>query len=255
MNTSPKTNPTLSIITVVFNNYNNLERTIKSVINQTYKKIEYIIVDGGSNDGTLDIIKKFDTQISKWISESDKGIYDAMNKGINIAAGDYLWFLNAGDEIYSNETVEKIFSSANDADVYYGDTELIDDAGNSFGSRKLKKPPENLSWKNMIDGMVITHQSIIVKKSISPLYDMKYKYVADIDWLVRVLKKSDKIVNTKIFISKFLIGGYSRKNTISSLFERFKVLSKYFNPILLFLNHVKLFFVFLAHIIRYRRIL
>ena len=178
-----------------------------------------------------------------------------MNKGIKIATGDYIWFLNGGDMIYSNDTIQKIFSLSETADVFYGDTELFDEHGQSFGRRKLKTPPENLTWKNMIDGMVITHQSIIVKKSISPLYDMKYKYVADIDWLVRVLKKSDKIVNTKIFISKFLMGGYSRKNTISSLFERFKVLSKYFNPILLFLNHVKLFFVFLAHIIKYRRIL
>ena len=95
----------LSIITIVYNNKDNLIKTIKSVREQTYKNIEYIIVDGGSTDGTVDVIKQNPDLIAKYITEPDDGIYDAMNKGLKLATGDYLWFMNSGDEIYANDTV------------------------------------------------------------------------------------------------------------------------------------------------------
>lgn len=250
-----KYNPSVSIITVVYNNKINFLKTIESVKAQNYTGIEYIVIDGGSTDGTLDIIKQNENIITKWISESDSGIYDAMNKGISLATGEYIWFLNGGDVIYSNDTLNEIFSSEQDADVYYGDTELVDNEGKSYGKRKLKTPPEKLSWKNMIDGMIVTHQSLIIKKSVILPYDLKYRHCADIDWTIKVLKNSGKIHNTHKIISKFLLGGYSRKNTISSLFERIKILSKHFNIIHVLLNHVKLAFKFIIHIIKYRKIL
>jgi hypothetical protein len=103
--------------------------------------------------------------------------------------------------------------------------------------------------------MIITHQSLIVKRSIIPEYDLKYKHVADIDWTIKVLKSSKEICNTHLILSKFLMGGYSRKNTIKSLFERWKILSKYFNIFHVIFNHIILAFKFIIHIIKNRRIL
>src|SRR5688572_4810851 len=96
--------PLLSIITVVYNGEQLLEKTILSILNQTYTNIEYLIIDGRSKDRTVDIIKKYENKISYWVSEPDKGIYDAMNKGMNAAKGDYIWFINAGDVIHAQNT-------------------------------------------------------------------------------------------------------------------------------------------------------
>src|SRR5579863_7406616 len=109
-------NPTLSVITIVYNNVRDIERTILSVLNQTYPHIEYIVVDGLSTDGTLEIIKRYKTKISKLISEKDEGIYDAMNKGLAVATGDYVVFMNSGDEFYEAETVSKVFAASSGAD-------------------------------------------------------------------------------------------------------------------------------------------
>src|SRR5690606_11240452 len=100
----PKFHPKLSVITIVYNNIKDIERTIISVIKQSYNNIEYIIVDGASTDGTVDVIKKYDQEISKWISEPDSGIYNAMNKGLALATGDYVLFMNSVDEIYNSNT-------------------------------------------------------------------------------------------------------------------------------------------------------
>src|ERR1700689_2743832 len=102
--------PTLSVITVVYNNVKDIERTILSVINQTYPNIEYIIVDGLSTDGTLDVINRYKTKIAKLIREKDKGIYDAMNKGLAAATGDYVIFMNSGDGFFAKDTVANVFS-------------------------------------------------------------------------------------------------------------------------------------------------
>lgn len=247
--------PTISIITVVLNGKEHLKKTIESIKCQTFKDYEFIVIDGGSEDGTLEVIKENTDVISKWLSEKDKGIYDAMNKGIKLASGKYLWFLNAGDAIFSETTLTELFSVVKDFDVIYGDTELVNEEGKSFGLRQLKRPPENLTWKSMINGMVITHQSLVVKKAIAPLYNTRYKYVADIDWLIRVLQNSKVIINSHQILSKFLLGGFSRKNTLPSLIERFKILCQYFNLITVLLNHIKLFFLFIVHIIKNRKIL
>src|SRR5690606_38456206 len=125
-----------SVITVVYNHVRDIERTLLSVLGQTYPNIEYIIVDGASTDGTLDILKNYESRFAKLISERDQGIYDAMNKGLHHATGDYVLFMNAGDEIYSNDTVSKIFAHEPDADIYYGETEMYDDHWQSLGRRR-----------------------------------------------------------------------------------------------------------------------
>src|SRR5476651_671654 len=125
--------PKLSVITIVYNNVRDIERTMLSVLNQTYPNIEYIIIDGASTDGTLAIIKKYESQIAKLISEKDGGIYYAMNKGLAVATGDYVLFMNSGDEFYTKDTVASVFATADDADIYYGETEMVDDAVQSLG--------------------------------------------------------------------------------------------------------------------------
>lgn len=245
----------VSIITIVYNSKYNLIKTVASIRKLNYPNIEYIIVDGGSTDGSIDVIKNNLDIVNKWVSERDNGIYDAMNKGMKLATGNYLWFINAGDEIADENILNEIFESISDADIYYGDTELIDYEGKSYGRRKLKRPPEKLTFKNMIDGMIITHQALIVKKDVSVDYDLQYIHCADIDWIIRVLKRSKIIVNTNRVLCRFQLGGYSRKNTLKSLFERFKILTKYFNPVYVVINHIKLGFKFIWHVIRYRRIL
>src|SRR5688572_13647639 len=106
--------PLVSIITIVYNNRDHIEGTIKSVLFQTFTDYEYIIIDGASNDGTVDIIKQYEDKLGYWISEKDKGIYDAMNKGLRAAKGKYVWFMNSGDKIAEADTLEKIVKSASD---------------------------------------------------------------------------------------------------------------------------------------------
>ena len=114
--------PLITVITIVYNGKPYLEETILSIISQTYDNVEYIIIDGDSSDGTLEIIKKYDNQIDYWISEKDNGIYNAMNKGINLAAGEWICMMNAGDIFYDNHVLENIFLSTINADLIYSDT-------------------------------------------------------------------------------------------------------------------------------------
>lgn len=247
--------PKVSIITVVYNNRHNLEKTIEGIKTLKYENLEYIVIDGASTDGTLDVISANREIINYFISEKDNGIYDAMNKGLHAATGDYVWFINSGDIPSAPDVLNKVFHDVKNGDVYYGDTEMIGESGESYGNRTLKVPPENLNWKKMIDGMVVSHQSMIARKSLCGDYDVKYRFVADIDWAVRLLKKSGRIVNTNLTLSKFLIGGYSRKYTIASLKERFRMLCKHFNCLLVILNHFKLSYKFIIYMIKRRKLL
>lgn len=228
-------NPLISIITVTYNAEKVLEKTILSVISQTYPNIEFIIIDGNSKDKTLEIIQKYEKNISKWISEPDSGLYDAMNKGIQFSSGGYLWFINAGDTINKNNTLENIITNFREKDFYYGETMLVDATGNEIGIRSKmtsQKLPENISSRDMKTGMVVNHQSIIVKKEIAPFYNLKYRYSADIDWTINCLKKAKSIQNTYMIISRFMAnpvfgkfhaGGASKKHLFISIKERFLI--------------------------------
>ncbi len=247
--------PKVSIITVVFNNKLNLEKTIAGIRKLDYKNLEYVVIDGGSTDGTAEVINSNRDLIAYSVSEKDKGIYDAMNKGLHAATGDYVWFVNSGDIPSAPDILNKVFDAEKDGDVYYGDTEMIGDAGESYGNRTLKVPPKELNWKKMIDGMVVSHQSMIAKRRLCGDYNTDYKFVADIDWAIRILKNSSKIINTNLTLSKFLIGGYSRKYTIASLKERFRMLCRYFNCLYVILNHFKLSYKFTVYMIKRRKLL
>ena len=230
-------NPKLSVITIVYNNVAAIERTMLSVLNQTYKNIEYILIDGASTDGTIDVINKYKDKLAVFVSAPDKGIYDAMNKGLALATGDYVLFMNSGDEIYSTETVAAVFASAISGDIYYGETEMFDENWNSLGQRR-HRAPEHFDWHSFKFGMNISHQAIYIKRSLTQPFDLKYKYSSDIDWILKSTKKSSSIVNTHLYVAKYLVGGISKKKHLASLKERFKILSHYYGFIPNLLNHI-----------------
>lgn len=234
----------------MYNNVRDIERTINSVLNQTYPKIEYIIIDGKSTDGTLAIIEKYRSKVSKIVSEPDKGIYDAMNKGLAIATGDYVLFMNSGDEIYDEHTVQDIFDSAPGADIYYGETEMYNDNWQSLGRRR-HEAPEQFDWKSFKYGMSISHQAIYIKRGIIAPYDLSYKYSSDIDWIIKAAKKASSIVNVHQYVAKYLVGGMSKKKHRESLKERFNIFTKYYGLIPNIINHiiiaVNLAFYFVKH--------
>jgi glycosyltransferase involved in cell wall biosynthesis len=228
--------PKLSVITVVYNNAKDIESTMLSVLNQTYHHIEYILVDGLSTDGTLEIIKKYQDKIIL-ISEKDNGIYDAMNKGLAESTGDYVLFMNSGDKIYAPDTVAKVFATEDDADIYYGETEMIDVHGQSLGQRR-HAAPQNFTWRSFKYGMNVSHQAIYIRRSLTAPYDSKYQLSADIDWIIRAAKKAKKIVKVDGYVAKYLVGGTSKQNHRQSLLDRFDIMKRYYGLAPTLFNHL-----------------
>lgn len=235
----------LSIITITYQAEKVLERTLQSVANQTASNFEYLIMDGGSRDATLALVKKYNRIVTRCVSEPDKGIYDAMNKGLALAQGEYVWFMNAGDELHDNRAVERLLKkmSVESADVYYSDALFVNDYGSSVGLRSKVTPhrlPNPLSWKNMQLGMVVCHQAFIVRKSIAPFYDLEHHYSADIDWEIKCLKAGNKAIMIEPPLAKYLTGGFSVKNLRKSLWDRFMILRRHFGLSLTLWNHVRI---------------
>jgi len=241
--------PGISIITVVYNAVDILEPTLLSVLNQSYPHIEYIVVDGASKDGTLELIKKYEHRIGKWVSGKDKGIYDAMNKGLELASLDYVLFLNAGDILKSENTIKDLFENYKGADIYYGRVELIDQSGKVLGERRLK-PPAHLNWRSFRWGMLVSHQAFIPKKSLTEPYNLNFKISADIDWCIRCMKKAQTLENTHKIISQYLIGGASRKNTILSWKERYRIMQRHYGTPSTLWFHFLIGFRFLGYYTR-----
>jgi glycosyltransferase involved in cell wall biosynthesis len=172
--------PFITVITVVRNGEKTLEETILSVINQTYKNIEYIIIDGGSTDNTLEIIKKYDDKIDYWLSEPDDGIYYAMNKGIGLATGKWINFMNSGDAFFDNTIIEKVFKQNRASDIIYGNA--------LYKTKKFSeiRYPENI--RNLSKRMVFTHQSSFIRTSLVKTngFNTKYRIAADFELLYRL---------------------------------------------------------------------
>ena len=233
--------PKFSIITVTYNAGKVLEDTIQSVVFQTYRNVEYIIVDGGSKDNTLDVVHKYQERISKVISEPDKGLYDAMNKGIRMATGDYLCFLNAGDELHENETLQKIVHTLKGKefpDVIYGETAIIDEEGHFLHMRRLSTP-EHLHWKSFKQGMLVCHQAFFARRELALAnpYDLQYRFSADFDWCIRIMKQSKDLHNTYLTIIDYLNEGMTTQNHKASLKERFRIMAKHYGWISTILHH------------------
>lgn len=239
--------PLLTIITITYNAEPFLERTLRSVEAALSgfshpEKLEYLIIDGNSKDQTLRIADRF-SFISKVISEPDRGLYDAMNKGLLLAQGKYVWFLNAGDEIFEPNVLTNLFNALiTDADVYYSDAMLVRNDGSEIGLRSRFTPhslPEKLKWQDFALGMKVCHQAFIAKKLIAPFYDI-HNLSADIDWEIACLKRSKQTVFLSFILCRYLVGGLSVKNHRQSLFDRFKVLNKHFGIFSTVINHLRI---------------
>ncbi|MCD7972075.1 MAG: glycosyltransferase [Candidatus Azobacteroides sp.] len=243
-----KQKPVFSIITITYNAEKHIRRTIESIIRQSYSGIEYIIVDGKSTDHTIDIINSYRNFISCFVCEPDEGLYDAMNKGLLNATGDYIWFLNAGDSLYSTDTVEKLSHALPSSfpDILYGDTAIINEAGTFLYLRHLR-PPEKLSWKSFRMGMTVCHQSFIVKREIAPLFDLTYKFSSDFDWCIRCMKETDSIFNTGQILSNYMKGGLTSSHHKESLKERYAIMQKYYGRITTFIMHIRFLFRYLKN--------
>ena len=233
--------PKFSIITVTYNAEKVLEDTIQSVIFQTYRNVEYIIVDGASKDHTLEIVNKYHNRINKVISEPDKGLYDAMNKGIQLATGDYLCFLNAGDKFHDSETLQKIVHTLKGQelpDVIYGETAIVDEEGHFLHMRRLSTPA-HLNWKSFKQGMQVCHQAFFANRelAINHLYDLQYRFSADFDWCIRIMKKAKCLHNTRLTLIDYLNEGMTTKNHKASLKERFCIMAKHYGLISTILHH------------------
>ena len=192
--------PLFSIITVTYNAEKVLERTLRSVAEQSYARIEYIVIDGASTDGTMEMVTSYKSQSPglvrfEVISEPDKGLYDAMNKGLRVATGDYVWFLNAGDK---------------------------------FLAARRRKAPEHLTWKSFCTGMLVCHQAFVMKREAAPEYDLQYRFSADFDWCIRCMKQSTAIVNSHLRLIHYLAEGMTTRNRKASLKERYRIMCNYY---------------------------
>ena len=179
--------PVFSIITINYNNREGLEKTIASVVNQTYSNYEFIVIDGGSTDGVGEVIKSNEKQISFWCSEKDKGIYDAQNKGINKATGDFFIFMNSGD-CFTSETVlhsaAKFIADRNGYKIYYGNTNLVEEDG----TKRFLAPPKTLDL-NFFFFATLNHQSCFIHKSLFVkygVYNLDYQIGADYEFFLKV---------------------------------------------------------------------
>lgn len=211
----------ITIITICFNCREHVERTILSVLSQSYSNIEYIIEDGGSTDGTLDIINKYRSKISKIYSEKDKGVFDAMNKAISQVTGEWILFMNAGDEFHDNNVVSNLFKTeiANKIGVIYGDTYFV--KKNKF--QYYKSSPFFLT--NGIRPMGICHQSIFVRTDLAKryLFDITFKYAADYNMMMQIHKAGFEFKYIPIAISNYDLTGMSSTNLISQYKEVAKI--------------------------------
>lgn len=231
--------PKFSIITVTYNAGSVLEDTIQSVITQTYKNVEYIIVDGGSKDHTLDIIHKYREHIHTLVSEPDKGLYDAMNKGISLATGDYLCFLNAGDALHEDDTLFQMVHTLTGhelPDVIYGETAIVDEEGHFLRMRRLSAP-EELTWKSFKHGMLVCHQAFFARRDQVEPYDLAYRFSADFDWCIRVMKKSRVLHNTHLVLIDYLNEGMTTRNHKASLCERFHIMCHHYGTLSTLARH------------------
>ncbi len=240
-----------TIITCTYNASGVIGRTLESVASQTYPYVEHIVQDGKSGDDTIQLARQYPKV--KVESEPDSGLYDAMNKAIRRATGDYLVFLNAGDKLYSSTTLEDIARQIADVEpselpaVIYGDTDIVDDNGKYIGPRHLS-PPETLTWKSFRRGMLVCHQAFYVRTDIARMieYNVNYRLSADVDWCIRVMKKAEEmrltLHNTHLTLCNYLAGGMSIKNHRKSLIERFRIMSRHYGLVTTIMMHLTFLF-------------
>lgn len=241
-----KDKPLITLITVTYNAALTIERTLQSVEEQTYPRIEHLIIDGCSGDDTMAHVQRYVERntnprghIIRVVREPDNGLYDAMNKGINLASGDYLAFLNAGDRLHEPTTISQMVEKtgwqrdrANYA-VLYGETDLVDDQGRFLRHRRLH-PPEQLTSRSFLQGMLVCHQSFYARTDLARAvpYDLRYRYSADYDWCIRIMLRAERrrlrFLNTGFILTDYLSEGLTTKNHRRSLLERLRVMAHHY---------------------------
>lgn len=232
--------PLFSIITVCRNAADTLGPTLKSVDAQTCRLYEHLIVDGQSSDGTSELIKSMPNELRKFKSERDKGIYDAMNKGLMRAVGDYVIFLNAGDRFHSDDTLEIYAKAIMDNDypgIVYGQTDLVDKQGRKIAARHLEAPA-TLTLSSFAEGMLVCHQAMAVLRRITPLYNISWRFSADYEWVIRCLQHSRLNVYVGCVTADFLSEGATTANRRKSLVERFRIMAFYYGFFPTLLRHL-----------------
>lgn len=238
-------NPDISIITATYNAADTLEPTLRSVEQQTCTNFEHLIVDGGSKDKTLSLVDAYiqrnpSLNIS-CVSEPDRGLYDALNKGIARAKGTYIVFLNAGDSFHSKDTLATVIEKMQqNPAVIYGETDLVDGERRFLRHRRLKAP-KRLTWKSFQQGMLVCHQSFYARRDLVPTYDLQYRFSADFDWCIRVMKEAQRrhlpLVNTNEILTDYLSEGLTTQNHKASLNERFEIMAKHYGRLKTYLLH------------------
>lgn len=252
-------NPLISIITVAYNAEGSIDKTIKSVINQTCSNYEYLIIDGASTDNTLKVIEKnisFENNPIKLISEPDNGIYDAMNKAIKLAKGKWIYFLNAGDLLINDSVIEAISNiieeySNQNLGLIYGNIITYDSCRQRIG-RKVK-------LKDFKRKMVIGHQAAFANREefeLIGLYNTEYKIIADYDWFIRFFKNNGKSLYVNKDIAFYDMDGFSMRNMLSIESEKLSVLKNNFGMTVFLFSLIKYPIMFLkVKIITYFEIL
>jgi glycosyltransferase involved in cell wall biosynthesis len=218
----------LSIITINFNNADGLKKTIESIASQTFSDFEYIVIDGGSTDGSVEVIEKYSDKITYWVSEKDKGIFNAQNKGIEKANGEYCLFLNSGDYLVNNDVLTDVFKQNHTEDIIYGD--MMIDWGN--GIIRLGKMPDTISFFQMVSD-TLWHPVSFIKRQLFEQYgnyDESYKMVADYEFFFRtIIMKNVSTFHIPLPISVYNVEGLSSvsENKTIEKTERRKVLNTY----------------------------
>jgi acetyltransferase-like isoleucine patch superfamily enzyme len=235
--------PLITVVTVVRNGEKTLEETIQSVINQTYRNIEYIVVDGASADSTLDIVRKYEDRIDYWMSELDGGIYYAMNKGVDLATGDWINFMNSGDDFTEKVAVEKIFlnNTYTDIDVVYGNCTQIN---------SKKEKIEEIAGENtgdLIKGPIYRHGASFVKTAVHKdfLFDIsktkKFTYSLDFYCIFSMYAAGKRFIKVNVNIVTFSVEGMSN-HPIKNVYYNYRIVSEFYHK-------PKLFFRFLFHML------
>ena len=247
---------TFSVVTITYNAAAVLRPTLDSVMMQDYPNVEHLIIDGASTDETLAIAKAYQKlsdeaengHVVKIQSEPDKGLYDAMNKGLRLATGDYIVFMNAGDRFPEADTLDKVMLAAVVGDgeerpaVLFGNTDIIDDKGNFLYHRRLS-PPERLTWRSFRYGMVVCHQAFYARIDIarSLPYDTTFHYSADVDWCIRVMKEGERqhllLRNIHAVVANYREEGQTTIHHKDSLKERFEVMRRHYGLLTTVLLH------------------
>ena len=245
---------TITYVTITYNAAAVLQRTLDSVLAQDYPHITHLIIDGASTDGTLGMVNAYIKRSNaadnghriQVTSEPDKGIYDAMNKGIRSLDGDYVCFLNAGDFLPAPDIASRIVAQVEHSPVapavLYGDTDIVDGEGRFLRHRRLA-PPERLSWKSFRHGMLVCHQAFYARTdlAISTPFDQSFRYSADVDWCIRIMKAAQEenapLLNLHTVVANYTEEGQTTLHHRESLLERYRVMERHYGRVSTLLMH------------------